>query len=222
MTRGQSINSAIATALVAVFIFAGCGTTEPSGFYIMHSVRDDAQSVRDDAQSVRDAVDGSSNPSTADLTIGVGPLDLPEYLDRPQIVVRASRNEIELAEFDRWAEPLKGQFVNILAENLGILLGTDRVVVHPFSSAAKIAYSIAIDVVAFDGTPDGEVSLTVRWVLLDKKGVPVVVRKSSFVRPAGEEDDDFETMVAAQSELLADFCREIASAIASAPSAPSN
>lgn len=207
MTRGLSFNSAAVAALVAFVILAGCGTTEPSRFYIMHSVRESAS-------------EGSSDPSTADLAIGVGPLDLPEYLDRPQIVVRASRNEIVLAEFDRWAEPLKGQFVNIVAENLGLLLGTDRVVVYPFSPVAKIAYSVALDVVAFDGAPDGEVFLTVRWVLVDREGGSLVVRKSSFTRPAGEEEDDFEAMVTAQSELLADLSREIASAIASLQAHP--
>jgi len=197
MKRSRSTGSAIAAALLALLVFSGCGTTEPSRFFLIHSVSE-----------------GSSDPSTADLVIGIGPLDLPDYLDRPQIVVRASRNEIELAEFDRWAEPLKGQIVNVLAENLGFLLGTDRVQVHPFSPAADIACSVAIDVVTFDGKPEGDVSLAARWTLLDKEGVPLVARKSSFTRPAGEEEDDFEAMVAAQSELLADLSREIASAIA--------
>jgi uncharacterized protein len=33
------------------------------------------------------------------LTIGVGPVTLPPYLDRPQIVTRASRVTLKMAEF---------------------------------------------------------------------------------------------------------------------------
>jgi uncharacterized lipoprotein YmbA len=39
------------------------------------------------------------------MTIGVGPVHLPEYLDRPEIVTRINPNELKLAEFDIWAEP---------------------------------------------------------------------------------------------------------------------
>ena len=65
-------------------------------------------------------------PISKGLTIGVGPIRFPDYLDRPGIVTRSSGNTIEIAEFDLWAGSLKDDFMRILAENLSILLGTEK------------------------------------------------------------------------------------------------
>ena len=57
--------------------------------------------------------------------IGVGPITVPKYLDRPQIVTRSGRNQLALGEFDRWAEPLQDNVLRVLAENLAFLIPTD-------------------------------------------------------------------------------------------------
>jgi len=64
----------------------------------------------------------------------VGPVELPEYLDRPQIMTCESRNELQFAEFDRWAGSLEKAFSRVLAVNLSILLSTDRVAVYPWKT----------------------------------------------------------------------------------------
>ena len=56
------------------------------------------------------------------LTIGVGPVTLPPYLDRPQIVTRASRAQLHLAELDQWAASLQDTVARVLAENLSLLM----------------------------------------------------------------------------------------------------
>ena len=56
---------------------AGCATSPPSRFYLLTPI----------------AQEGSaSGASTTDqrIAIGVGPVDLPDYLNRPQIVTRES------------------------------------------------------------------------------------------------------------------------------------
>ena len=65
-------------------------------------------------------------------TIGIGPLDLPGYLDRPEIVTRVNPDELELAELDNWAEPLKDNITRVLAENISRLLCTEDVVIFPW------------------------------------------------------------------------------------------
>jgi hypothetical protein len=65
-----------------------------------------------------------ANPSAAERgpAIGVGPVTLPGYLDRREIVTRRGRDEIELGEFDLWSEPLKDGATRVLGEDLAILL----------------------------------------------------------------------------------------------------
>ena len=63
---------------VMLAIMAGCATTPPSRFYILEPVKTDA----------------AAQPSEPATAVGVGPVELPKYLDRPQIVVRSGANEL--------------------------------------------------------------------------------------------------------------------------------
>ncbi len=50
--------------------------------------------------------------------IGVGPVRIPEYLNRPQMVTRGKSNLLTFAQYDRWAEPLGESIERTIAENL--------------------------------------------------------------------------------------------------------
>ena len=63
--------------------------------------------------------------------VGIGPVTLPQYLDRPQIVERTGPNSLKIAEFDRWAEPLNNTVPRILVQNISQLLQSDRVYALP-------------------------------------------------------------------------------------------
>jgi uncharacterized lipoprotein YmbA len=80
---------------LALLVLSGCfGSTPPTQFYLLPSPT---------------GVD-TAPPSSAvqrDLTLGVGPVTVPPYLDRTQIVTRASRAKLVLADFDQWAAPLQ-------------------------------------------------------------------------------------------------------------------
>src|SRR3546814_11447622 len=99
-------------------------------------------------------------PTTVDETeedavIAVAPVTLPAYLDRPDIVTRSTDNRLELADFDDWAEPLDDNITRVLAENLGHLLRTDRVVVLPSASDA-IDTEVRVDISRFEREPRSE------------------------------------------------------------------
>jgi uncharacterized lipoprotein YmbA len=107
---------------ICLLITVGCGTTDPARFYTLSPL----------------AIPGTEAEAAGQgVAIGVGPIKLPEHLDRPQIVTRTSRNELKLAEFDRWAGSLADDFSRVLAENLSILLSTDRVSVYPVSMGSS-------------------------------------------------------------------------------------
>ena len=104
----------ISVACVFVLSLLGCGTSQPSHFYLLRAL------------SPASASDLSETKQSS-LSIGLGPVTFPEYLNRPQIVTKAGAHEVELAEFHKWAEPLKENVVNVLQENLSGLLSTDRI-----------------------------------------------------------------------------------------------
>jgi uncharacterized lipoprotein YmbA len=137
----------------------------------------------------------------------------PEYLDRQQIVVRTSRNELHLSEFDRWAEPLEANFIRVLAGNLSDLLSTNHITFFPGNPAMPTVYRVEVDVTRFEGGPDGTVTLDARWTLFKTLGNQMILMQNSFIRKPVGEEDDFAALVSAKSDALGDLSREIAEAI---------
>jgi hypothetical protein len=145
-------------------------------------------------------------------TLGVGPVTLPRYLDRPQIVTRASPYEIKLAEFDRWAEALDINFARVLAENLSLLLPTARVVTSPWPRATTIDYHITVDVAHFLSQVGDDSLLIADWTLLEGEGQQTLMTGRSRFKasPAGS---DYAAIVAAMSQTVASLSREIATTV---------
>ena len=192
---------------ICLLVSGGCANTKPSRFYTMSPL------------AISEA---ETKPEAAGhgVAIGVGPIKLPEHLDRPEIMTRTSSNVLELAEFNRWAGSLKDDFSRVLAENLSILLSTDRVSLYPWRKSVPIEYQVVVDVTRFEGTLGGNALLIARWTVFkecDKK--VLFMQRSRFSEPSGAQG--YEKMVAAQSRALAHLSREIAKAIKTvSPKAP--
>ena len=185
--------------VIALLISGGCANTKPSRFYTLSPLATSESETQASAEA-------------PGLAIGVGPVKLPEHLDRPQIVTRTSRNELRLAEFDRWAGPLQDDFSRILAENLSILLSTGRVSLYPWRRSVPIDYQVVVDVNRFDGELGGNTWLIARWSVFGGRDKEVLsMRKSRIIERSGAQG--YRAMVAAQSRALANLSREIAKAI---------
>jgi len=146
-----------------------------------------------------------------DLTIGVGPVTLHPYLDRPQIVTRASRARLMLGEFDQWGAPLQDSVTRSLAEHLALLVPTDRVVRHPWPRTTVPDYQVTVDVLQFDAGPGGEVILAARWQILNADEQILVMRTSRLTAAAG--GPAYEAIVTAMGRTLDALSREIAAAL---------
>jgi uncharacterized lipoprotein YmbA len=149
--------------------------------------------------------------------IGIGPINLPEYLDRPQIVTRIGENEHQLDEFNQWAESLTFSIARVLGENLSILLATDNIFLFPWRGSTQIDYQVKVGVIRFTGTPGGNAVLDVLWTIYKGNDAKELIdmKKSSFSQSTGGEG--YEALVSAQNKMLEDFSREIAETIKALP-----
>jgi uncharacterized protein len=144
--------------------------------------------------------------------IGVFPVTMPDYLDRPQVVTRVSENEIKLDEFNRWAEPLKDSFTRALVQNLSTLLNTAKVIKTTDIAGSSMSLQVGVEVVQFDGTLGGDVVLIAKWGLFEANGKKLLLgKRSSFKEPTGAAT--YEALVAAESKAVAALSLEIAEAI---------
>lgn len=157
------------------------------------------------------------SPATAidDVALAVGPVSFPEYLERPQIVTRMGTNQIDMDEFHRWAGSLERDFLRVLAQNLSMLLGTNKVVVYPANERFDVQYRVVLDVQQFEGRLGHEVSLKVRWLVTQTRQRAVLsVQQSNITAPVSTAAD-YGALVAAHGEALARLSRAIAKEIAS-------
>lgn len=146
------------------------------------------------------------------IAIGVGPLNLPAYLDRPHIVTRATEHRLELSDFNRWAEPLKDSMLRVIAVNLSNELETTRVFALPRRiPVVPIEFKVEINVARFDGRLGGEVVLVARWILLGKED-QLISTKVSIIREQST-GSDYDALIKAQNKTLQKLSDEIAEAI---------
>ena len=181
--------------LLTVFFVAACSSTPPVAYYTLNTLPEMQQEI---PAAVMDDT----------LAIGVGPVEFPKFLDRPQIVTRKSQNQIEVSEFHRWAGSFPGDFSRVLAKNISILLPSDRVAVYPWGEQFSPTYRVKLDVEQFDGQLGERVVLDVTWMVTDQEGTnQLVVRKSLIEEPVS--DKTYEALVVAESNALVTLSRTI-------------
>jgi uncharacterized lipoprotein YmbA len=141
----------------------------------------------------------------------VGPITLPKYLERPQIVTRAGRNQLTLGEFDRWAEPLQDNVTRVLAENLARLIPTDHLLLQAWPRSSTLDYQVTVEVLQFDGWLGSESTLLARWSILDQAERELFNRMVHLHAPTGGRD--YEAMVVAMNQMIETLSRDIATAV---------
>lgn len=149
-------------------------------------------------------------PTGTDGTLGLGPVALPAYLDRNQVVLRAGEGRLELLPFDRWAEPLDAGLARVLAENLLGRLPLQAVRVYPWRQSEAPERWISLRLLRFDGG-DGQAQLHLTWSL-HRRGetAPLLERTVRYQRPLPAPT------AAALAPVLSDLAGDLADDLAAA------
>ena len=116
------------------------------------------------------------------------------------------------AEFDLWAGSFEDNLTNVLAENIGFLLPTERIYIYPWRRSVSVDYQIVFDVVRCDGELGEAAWIVARWsILTGQDKMLLAVNRSSIREPV--DGSDYSALVAAQSRALAVLSHEIVDAI---------
>lgn len=193
------------TALwVALTALSACSTVfgpvpDKSRFFLLTPI----------SQSDADSDHGQGN--TSGLTVGLGPIKFPPYLDRSEVVTRVEPNRVVVSENDHWAEPLKTNFTRALSQNLSVLLGGPQIIGFPWYSSTHLDYQVVIDVQRFECDSQGNASLIAQWSVEDSTGKKILDRGDAAPTQASGGGED--QAAAALSQTLGNFSRQIATAI---------
>jgi uncharacterized protein len=184
-------------AIAAIFL-CGCRSQSPRFYTLSPMLEDQVSSKR--RSPARNAV------------VGIGPVKLADYLDQSLIVTRTSDNQMVKAEFDRWAGSFKDNFINVLADDIGFLLPTERIYLYPWRLSVPIDYQVVVDIVSCDGRLGDAVLLEVRWSIVGGPEKKLLKTNRSSIREP-VSGGDYAALVAAQSRALAKLSQEIVEAI---------
>ena len=188
-------------AAAVLIIISGCKpNTREAKFYLLQA------SSHSEALA---AVTESASPAL----IGLGPVEIPAYLDRPQIVTGNAGAELQLAEYHRWAEPLRDTITRVLAENLSLSMPASHVLSFPWNRAVNPDFQVVVKVGRFHVDANGNSELKATWSIL-RQNKPVLIKE--FQTRTVTAGTDYEAKVTAQSQALARFGKEIAAGLKTA------
>lgn len=141
--------------------------------------------------------------------VGVGPIRLAGYLDRPQIIESQGTHRLKLHEFDRWAGTLQENALQVLSDVMQEALPQAQVLPYPWHSRVETDFEVVLDISRFERQGD-RVILRARWTLLGQgREKQIALGGERFeTRLAGS---DMTAMAAAASQTLAQLAERIAS-----------
>jgi len=201
MTRKRVKATLIALACA---LAAGCSPLAPqpdrSKFFILSPLTDASVPLSTSAGAT----------TNSPLTVGIGPIDFPDYLRRLEVVTQTSTNELDLSDEKRWGEPLDKNFARVLSENISKLLNTQQIEKYPWPVRAHIDYQIEVDVQRFETTSDGQSQLIARWIIKDGAGKDLYASETTASAPVSAGETGASS---ALSNDLATLSREVAARI---------
>src|SRR5262249_6651652 len=171
--------------LVTFISIAGCAVSDPTQYYFLGQTATRSSTARSVESRASAPGPRARGAGTDNVGIGVGPVIMPGYLDRTQIVTRGGPDRVQLATFHRWAEPLDNGIARILADEIGARVPTDRIVTFPWRGvvARVIQYQVVVAGDRFDGTLGGGVTLHARWRELGTERARGAVSRSTSHEP---------------------------------------
>jgi len=183
----------------AAVMLAGCGASDHSRFYVL--TENPAAASRATAIS----------PAT---TIGLGAIQLPAALDRPQMARRLNSDEISYSENDRWAGPLDEMVRRVLIADLDGRLAPNMVLIED-NPSSPASLTLAVDVIRFDADAAGLVALNARWEILGRAGSLVGPPHDAMIIEPGS-GREAKAVAATMSRAVADLAAHIAASFGNA------
>jgi uncharacterized lipoprotein YmbA len=174
-------------------LLGGCSTSPKANFYTL----DPTTLTRTDAP--------------VQVAVLVGPVSVPEFVDRPQIVTRAAGNEVEIDEFARWAAPLRVDIARVMAADLSSLLGSDLVSSSDAGWDTDKVWRVRVNIVRFDSALGDAVTIETLWAVRPPGKTDFVAGRS--LKREAVDGKGYPALVAAHDRALAAVSKDIATAI---------
>jgi hypothetical protein len=153
---------------------------------------------------------------TGEAVVVFGPFSVAQYLQRPQIVIRDAGSQLQMAEFDRWASAPQTAWVPWLAREVDRQLASGVVVAFPSIGHSDAPYRVRGTIAQWDTDASGRAVLVVQWECVTQTEAVLSPLRTSRYTAQAQRLGDYDDIVTALNQTLADFAKDIAAALSSA------
>ena len=189
----------IAFTCLLMTLLSGCrSTTPPVNYYTLRSIPTPTSQTPVGEPSV--------------ITIGIQPIELPGYVNRPHMTTRSSKHQLTISSLHRWADYPDRLVQQVLGDNLGVLIPGARVVNPPWPVGLKPEISLAVQFTELIKTPDNEVLLGAGWTILDTTE-QTAMQSHRIILTEPVEGSGYDDLAAAHSRVLERLCRSVATTL---------
>ncbi|HEY3699813.1 MAG TPA: PqiC family protein [Spongiibacteraceae bacterium] len=137
----------------------------------------------------------NDSPTMAGQSIGVGPVHVAQFLNRPQVVTHGGGTLLRVSETHHWGEPLEQGIQRVMLQNIAALTGAETRN-FPWRQNATPDYALRIDVIDLDKLPNGDSILEVNWLLEDLKNPRVLKTQQEQIKTTTNNYDDLFAQLA--------------------------
>lgn len=187
--------------LAALAGLLGACSTEPSRFYHLS------------AAPMAAAPMASAPASQTRRVVGLDTVDIPGYLDRPEIVLRAPGSRLVVKEYDRWGGPVDEMVTRALAQDLEAAIPEMEVVPLPQTREVPLTQAVEVALDRFDASEDGPAVLEARWRVFDRGGDRLKRMGHTAVQEPVATPGDPSAVADALSRTLTRLAGDIAAAL---------
>lgn len=150
--------------------------------------------------------------SAKKFSLGIEEVSLPDYLDKPQIIVMEENSpQMSISELHRWGEPLESMIRRTVVADMALLL-PEAMVKSQVLLSERFDYLAEIQIVRFDMIAGQKAVLEAWWYLYGANGQTLYRQKVTLEEPIGKSFDGY---VSAESKMLAEMSRTMAEIISS-------
>ena len=154
---------------------------------------------------------GVGEARTSPVAPAVLRVTLPSVVDRPEMVLNTSADDVIVQEHQRWAAPLDDLVTQTLARDLE-RRRSDLLVADPsVNRSSGSVIQITVDVVQLTVHRGRQASIEAHWRILDPRTGKETVGGDVFSAPLGQED--YAAVAQALSQCLALLADRLAGAL---------
>lgn len=180
-----------AAAAGMTLLLAACGSAPKESFYTLSSPPP------------------AESAGQSTMSVVVGPVTVPEAVDRTPMVIRTGPNQVDIDDLNRWAEPLKAAIPRVLAAHLSRELGTARVSSSRQAAGSDADFRVAVDVTRFESSLSDGATLEASWAVVGKGGT----KRGRTLAQEPAKPGDHAALASAHSRALEKLSREIAAVL---------